>query len=121
MILVGERIRRFRIRRGLTQEELGNMLGVTKGAIQKYENGQIKNFKAETIRKLSDIFKVPPVYFIYDETPPYMTKAVKESLIDVFGEDFNKFLHHMHDLNEIGKRKVYDYVSDMIKIPDYQI
>lgn len=121
MILVGERIRRFRTKKGLTQEELGKMLGVTKGAIQKYENGQIKNFKAETIRKLSDIFMIPPVYFIYDQLPPYMTKAVKETLIDTFGKDFNELFQNMYELNDFARKKIYEYASDLTKIKEYRI
>ena len=42
---IGERLKRLRIEKGLTQEEVGKILGVTKGAIQKYENG-INNKKS---------------------------------------------------------------------------
>ena len=57
---VGQRLKRLRMKKRLTQEELGDMLGITKGAIQKYESGKIKNFKVETVRKLSTIFELPP-------------------------------------------------------------
>ena len=38
-LLVGRNIRSCRLRRGLTQSELGGHLGVTPQQIQKYENG----------------------------------------------------------------------------------
>lgn len=55
----------------MTQEELGAILGVKKATIQKYESGQIRNLKADTIKFFSDFFGLPPAYFIYDEIPSY--------------------------------------------------
>lgn len=49
---VGERLRTLWISFGLSQAELGRIVGVTKAAIQKYESGQIKNFKIDTISGL---------------------------------------------------------------------
>ena len=43
---VGKRIRALRTARGLTQEELGKLLGVKKAAVQKYENGSVENLNA---------------------------------------------------------------------------
>lgn len=63
----GQVIRQLRKAKGLTQEELGLMLGVQKAAIQKYESGQIVNLKLKTIKKLCEIFNVDPVKFIYGE------------------------------------------------------
>ena len=52
METVSDRIKRLRLERGLTQEELGDVLGVGKATVQKYESGQIQNLKAAHIRKL---------------------------------------------------------------------
>ena len=40
------------------------MLGVQRAAVQKWECGTVKNLKRETIKKLSEIFDVPPSSFI---------------------------------------------------------
>ena len=37
--MTGERIKKLRKEKGLTQQQLGEMLGVQKSAIAKYENG----------------------------------------------------------------------------------
>ena len=50
---VGEKIRAARLAKGLTQEELGNILGVQKSAIAKYENGRVVNIKRSTLQKLA--------------------------------------------------------------------
>lgn len=62
--MTGERIKRLRKEKGLTQEQLGNLLGVKKSAIAKYENNRVENLKKETIQKLSEIFNVSATYFL---------------------------------------------------------
>lgn len=56
----GEMIKHYRKKLGLTQEELGNYVGVQKSAIAKYENGRIENLKRTTIEKLSELFGILP-------------------------------------------------------------
>lgn len=119
---VGERIRELRISRGLTQEELGSVLGVTKGAIQKYENGQIRNFKANTIKQLSNYFGVPPVNFIYDtdEIPDYSKPAIDTYLYTYFKNRAGRIVKVANMLNEDGLRKVENYVTDILEIEKYR-
>ena len=50
---IGERIRRLRKDRHMTQEELAHMLGLQKSAIAKYEKGRVSNIKKATLLKLS--------------------------------------------------------------------
>ena len=60
----GEILHTKRKEKGLTQEQLGNLLGVKKSAIAKYENNRVSNLKKDTIQKLSEIFDVSPSYFL---------------------------------------------------------
>lgn len=119
---VGERIKLLRMSRGLTQEELGLILGVTKGAIQKYENGQIKNFKVETIKGLTNYFGVPPVNFIYDsgELPDYTKPAIESFLYTYFGGQASIVLKGINSLNDDGLRKVSEYTMDLAQIDKYK-
>lgn len=50
---VGSLIKEARLAKGLTQEELGNIVGVQKSAIAKYENGRVVNIKRSTLQKLA--------------------------------------------------------------------
>ena len=50
---IGTIIKNARLAKGLTQEELGNMVGVQKSAIAKYENGRVINIKRSTLQKLA--------------------------------------------------------------------
>lgn len=60
----GKLIKDLRLKHNLTQEELGEKLGVQKSAIAKYESGRVENLKRSTIQKLSDIFNVSPLSFL---------------------------------------------------------
>lgn len=76
--MTGERIKKLRKEKGLTQEQLGKLLGVKKSAIAKYENNRVENLKKETIQKLSEIFEVSPSYFlgIEDHDQPIITNSI---------------------------------------------
>lgn len=64
---VGEKIKTARLAKGMTQEELGEILGVQKSAIAKYENGRVVNIKRSTLKKISDALGIPPHELIFDE------------------------------------------------------
>ncbi len=68
---IGALIKKLRTEHGYSQEELGAMLGVQRAAVQKWECGTVKNLKRETIKKLSEIFNVPPSSFIDDDYMSY--------------------------------------------------
>ena len=70
----GEKIRQLRKELGMTQEELGNLIGVQKAAINKYETGVVVNLKQATIAALSEALHVSPVELL----SPEMTEEEKE-------------------------------------------
>ena len=61
---IGNYIKNLRTARGLSQEELGRMVGVQRAAVQKWESGKTTNLKRETIKKLAEFFGVSPAAFI---------------------------------------------------------
>lgn len=67
--MLGDRIKKLRKEKGLTQQELGKLLGVQKSAIAKYENGRVSNLKKDTISKLAEIFQVSPNYLLCIDEP----------------------------------------------------
>lgn len=60
----GERIKQLRISKGMTQEELGEKVGVKKAAIYKYETGLVVNLKRDVIEKLAQVLDVSPSYLM---------------------------------------------------------
>lgn len=65
---LGERIKMLREKKGWTQEELGQRIGVKNAAVHKYESGRVVNLKQTTIEKLAQAFGVKPSYLLgYDD------------------------------------------------------
>lgn len=64
---IGERIKILRTALNITQEELGNKVGVQRAAINKYEKGVVSNIKRDMQIKLADALHVDPATLFYDE------------------------------------------------------
>lgn len=67
MLDIGTKIRSARLAKGMTQEELGTILGVQKSAIAKYESGRVVNIKRSTLKKISDVLDIPPFELVFDQ------------------------------------------------------
>lgn len=50
---IGTKIKNARLAKGMTQAELGEIVGVQKSAIAKYESGRVVNIKRSTLQKLA--------------------------------------------------------------------
>lgn len=79
---IGAKIKAARQAKGMTQEELGEILGVQKSAIAKYESGRVVNIKRSTLKKISDILNIPPFELIFDEEYRKMQKK-NDTLSDI--------------------------------------
>lgn len=65
---MGQKIYNLRVQKGLTLEELGNMVGVGKSTVRKWENGIIANMKRDKILKVSEVLGTTPAYLMgWDE------------------------------------------------------
>lgn len=82
---LGERIKQLRLERGLTQGQVGQIIGVGKTTIMKYEKGIITNMKRSSVQRLSEFFGVTPQYLLAltDEKEPALD-AMEEDLINRF-------------------------------------
>ena len=65
-MLIGKRIKDMRLEKGMSQQELGDMIGVTKVSICGYENGT-RTPSLETFCILADIFETTPDNIFYKE------------------------------------------------------
>lgn len=116
---VGLTIKKLRQEKGLTQAELGGLLGVKKAAVQKWESGQVQNLKQTTVKQLCEVFGKNPAVFIFDEAEIMNEAALREEvgLIEqiqkVYGQDVISLLESYIQLDDAGKLKVLDYASDM--------
>lgn len=66
---LGKLIRDARLAKGLTQEELGKLVGVQKSAIAKYENGRVVNIKRSTLQKLAKALDLKGSDLVIESNP----------------------------------------------------
>lgn len=74
---VGKYIKELRLKKDLSQEELGRLIGVQRAAVQKWESGKTQNLKRATINLLAEIFEVSPANFVtsFDNTDKYSASS----------------------------------------------
>lgn len=58
---IGEFILNRRKELGLTLEEVGNAVGVSKSTVKKWENGYISNMRRDKIENLARVLQISPV------------------------------------------------------------
>jgi len=78
MVALGSRIKKYRESRGLNQEALAKLLGVSRPTLSLIENGERK-VSAEDIRKLGEIFGVSvEAFFDEKREPQYFVRETAE-------------------------------------------
>jgi len=83
---VGSRVRMRRIMLGMSQEKLGEALGLTFQQIQKYEKGT-NRVGASRIQQISEILQVP-VSFLFEGGPTSTATGFGEAPSPTYVSDF---------------------------------
>lgn len=65
MTTLGDRIKTLRQAKGLSQQELADRLGITKGAVMHWETGRTKNIRNETMLKLVRILGTDQEFLLF--------------------------------------------------------
>ena len=111
---IGEKIRSARLAKNMTQSELGDLLGVQKSAIAKYESGRVVNIKRSTLKKISDILEIRPSELIFDaeikNDPVGMAERHFEMIMD---EDLAEIFEDFKKLDAAKKKIVKDLVHSL--------
>ncbi|AGC67409.1 putative transcriptional regulator [Thermoclostridium stercorarium subsp. stercorarium DSM 8532] len=61
---IGDRIKKLRIEKGMTQEELAKYIDSTKQTIYKYENNIVTNIPSDKIEKIAEALGTTPSYLM---------------------------------------------------------
>ncbi len=107
-IHVGKRLRLRRTILGLSQEAIGNAIGVTFQQVQKYERG-VNRMGSSRLYEFSKILSVPVSYF-FDEMEKSATTAVPASGVS---EDSPEFEHEkMSSRETLEMMRAYYRISE---------
>ena len=115
----GDIIKKLRIENKYTQTELAEKLGIKLSTLQKYESGSIENFNVETIRKLCEVFDIPPYLLIY---PDYINLPVDAVISEIYNNKEARVITGLLlSLKLDGKRRVLEYIKDIASVEKYQL
>lgn len=88
---MNEKIKARREELGLTLQEVGDHLGVSKATVQRYESGEIKNLKLESIEKLAQMLGITPAFLMGWEEKENKKQNQLETIAAHFeGEEFTE-------------------------------
>ena len=114
---IGERIKYLRVLADMSQEELGNRVGVQRAAINKYEKGMVTNIPIATIEKIAKTFDVSPTYIVgWDNVESNTLSAEVKILQGVkkfYGGEVVEIIEQYTQLNSTGKKRLLQYLDDM--------
>lgn len=109
--MLSDNIKNLRIKKGITQEELGNMLNKTKNNISQYETGK-RTPDADTLLKLSEIFNVS-IDMLLGNNTLLMINEPELSLHEQYANKIAKILE------DEGLEYTEDTLSEIINFSKY--
>ena len=108
---VGQRIRQRRTLLGMSQEKLGEAIGLTFQQVQKYERGA-NRVGSSRLFDLSQVLDVPIAYF-FEEMPGDMQRKSPANLIGVSQPEAVEY-----DLDPMMRRETLELTRAYYKISD---
>lgn len=112
---IGQKIKKARLERGLTQQELGDIVGVQKSAIAKYENGRVVNIKRSTLQKIAKALSIRPSDLIFIDSPKETANLHVRIITDF---ELMEALRDYYLLSEENQRTIRDLIRNLKKDED---
>ena len=104
---ISERIRNLRIDKGLSQKDLGKLIGKSLQTISNWERGYTPNITQDDIKLLANALNVSTNYLIGDTTPP------SSGLLGFLFSDEPELLQLVNKISIDGKIKLDDSVAQL--------
>ena len=120
--LMTQRIKELRIKKGLSQEQLAELLGLQKSAIAKYENGRVINIKRSTISNMAKIFNCNPSYIMgwEDSNQVEIRKKIHGNIIEANIDGINIQLEKNYHNNQETLYRLIEYCYKLLGLSDSQ-
>lgn len=98
---------------GLTLEEVGNIVGVSKSTVKKWESGDISNMRRDKIALLAQALQVSPVQLIFEENAILPTSTDNIYMRPVYDSAAAGF-------NVLAQDTIVGYLPTLITSPSEQ-
>lgn len=114
----GDMIKKHRTEQGLTQKKLGELCGIADSNIRKYESGR-QNPKIETLQKIADALdiKISELISLNDAIGSVLETTEENRIIHTYSAIEVAIKDNLNKMNNLAKKKVYDYTEDLIQNP----
>lgn len=119
---IGEQIKVLRKEKGMTQKELGEILGLKNNSISAIERG-VNNFSSDMIFKLASIFNIraddlfPPLDIEDDPNDDIFRYAIRNTKLEA--KDvliFREIIEKTNFMTELQKKK---YIENLLFVANY--
>lgn len=110
---IGQKIHDRRVQLHLTLEEVGNIVGVSKSTVLKWESGDISNMRRDKIALLAKALHISPVELIVEDGDSLSSKEddeLREYLEELKNRD------EMRMLFKLAKNATKEDVEKAVKI-----
>lgn len=108
---VGAKIKELRLEKGLTLEQLGDLVGVGKSTVRKWECGMIENMRRDKLEKLAAALDVSPLTFV---DPKFEEITINTQ--DIPSAQRKRLIMLFNRLSYDGKNKVLERVDELLKL-----
>lgn len=109
---IGHKIKQARKEKGMTQEELGKIVGVQKSAIAKYESGRVVNIKRSTLQKIASALNIRPSELVFNESPKESAMFHVRVISDL---ELMDSLKDYYKLTPDNQKIVRDLIHNLVK------
>ena len=137
----GSRIKDLRIKKGLTQKQLGELIGIADSAIRRYESDR-GNPTAKTLHRIADALEVPVDSLLYDgnitiSMPDYALRLPTQEELDHMSPSEQEYYYlrlladaepvtlqgkltaSYEKLNKLGKVEAVRRIMELTALPQF--
>lgn len=109
-------IRQRREELNLTYEQLGNMVGVGKSTVRKWETGMIENMRRDNIVALAKALNISPAIIMGWDA----LEEISSNDVINLSKDEKTLLDNYNQLNDLGKKEANKRVAELTEINAYR-
>ena len=109
-IIIGKRVRQKRLLMGLTQEKLGDLVGVKFQQIQKYEAGYNK-ISSSRLWDISKALQVPITFFFDDLDSAIENPSIDNEILN--SKESMQILKCYYSLDESAKNSLKEFLKSI--------
>lgn len=118
---VGLTIKQLREDAGLTLEEVGKRIGVSRATVQRYESGVIVEIPKDKIKLLAELFNVRPGYIMGWTAKTAGECKVGDTVIDISDRPYitlreATLLELFAKLNDTNKDKAFEFIETLVEL-----